>query len=139
MKVQHTPGPWELLGAMNNVYSERGIKNASGMTAYENDRWHIAQIGTVTRCKETAQFEEIPEKELMANARLIAAAPELLEALEALEVLTSCALSGDESRLLIVGLGGSKVEDKLFTRCDDITAAFEAARAAIAKAKGETE
>lgn len=125
MKVQHTPGPWELLGAMNNVYSERGIKNASGMTAYENDRWHIAQIGTVTRCKETAQFEEIPEKELMANARLIAAAPELLEALENLLQYTT-----EQARQF----------DGPFDGDDDFYLFHvNAARAAIAKAKGETE
>jgi len=68
MSTQHTPGPW--LTDRNNV--------------------HTGQIATVMHCKNgwveiwTDKWAEtgLEEDEQEANARLIAAAPELLEALQ---------------------------------------------------------
>lgn len=61
--MKHTPGPWEADGG--DVFSKEGRK-------------YIALT-----------ILDVPKKERMANARLIAAAPELLEAAkDALELLT---------------------------------------------------
>jgi hypothetical protein len=77
MSTQHTPGPW--LTDRNNV--------------------HAGQIATVMHCKNgwveiwTDKWAEtgLEEDEQEANARLIAAAPDLLEALkDALCALECC-------------------------------------------------
>lgn len=60
-QTKHTPGPW-YLSDTGNLYSEA------------TDR-HIANLDTSMDFKNNSQ-------QLEANARLIAAAPELLEALE---------------------------------------------------------
>ena len=90
----HTPGPWTFYDDSNDGKTNRIEIVAIGKT--------IAHI-----------YHSVPAKDL-PNARLIAAAPELLEALEAI-----C----DE-----------------FDNDDDFSArqiAWHAGRAAIAKAKGE--
>ena len=90
----HTPGPWRIGTAPPN--GEQAIGTIRGMMVA------VATTGVGM------------EKETLANARLIAAAPELLDALQGmLEVF------GDE-----FGIGSSET-------CD-------AARAAVAKATGET-
>lgn len=70
----HTPGPWEL------QLLEKGRKGYEGWNSYcvrdGKTNVHIASVGQVDR-----YFEKHNE----ANARLIAAAPELLAALEALK------------------------------------------------------
>lgn len=71
MKTQHTPGPWE-------IAEDRFIRNIEGQTIAEVQEWHQF----VTQCKDGTldiDKEEMPWK---ANARLIAAAPELLEILK---------------------------------------------------------
>jgi len=78
----HTPGPWEL----------------SYLTVKTDDGFYVAD------CDKSLL---IPPAQMLANARLIAAAPDLLEALE-----------------MCVKVAGRK------------TVEFDAARAAIAKAKG---
>lgn len=59
--MKHTPGPWECSG--NNVSTPKGIFELpiKGPTGYEQ-QWDI--------------------EEIYANARLVAAAPEMLEALK---------------------------------------------------------
>ena len=93
MTQKHTPGPWGGNGGPM-VYT-RGA-NFIGMVHYDDE---VAK----------------------ANTRLIAAAPELLEALEAV-----MALEDNTSPF-----GGELQQDR-------IERTIEAARAAIAKAKGET-
>ena len=95
MEVKHTPGPWFITGSM---------------TKYVEARIPGRMIQEVAACGPTAADDGYGEQQ-MANARLIAAAPELLEALES--VLENCLDS------------------------DGLAAAYEKARAAIAKAKGE--
>ena len=94
MEIKHTPGPWRISGYNENMgYPEPVIAGmVNGRTAY------------VAVCIECQRMDD-------ANAKLIAAAPELLEALE-LMIDTH-----DE--------GGWP------------TASIAIARAAIAKAKGE--
>lgn len=62
MTTQHTTGPWNVTGLY--VREQDG-----GLVASINDLWHD---------------QKTPKSEKNANARLIAAAPELLAALEAL-------------------------------------------------------
>lgn len=93
---KHTPGPWKW---HDNGYPQ-GIRSDTGPGAVE-----ICRIGGVADAPEDAW-------ECDANARLIAAAPDLLEALEALA-------------------------DKAENVMGDHKAAIIDARAAIAKARGQ--
>jgi len=61
--AKHTPGPWHVLD---------GAVLCEGINAYGN--WHICRFD---RCEQPNTAED------NANARLIAAAPELLEACQA--------------------------------------------------------
>jgi len=91
----HTPGPW-------NVTKLYVRKQDGGLVASINDLW---------------QKQKTPKAEMDANARLIAAAPELLAALE--ELLWSASRTSLEND-------------------GDYSNAFTAARAAIDKAtKGQ--
>ena len=91
-EAKHTPGPWLADGA--SVYEER------------DDFSVICNFWS----------SSLPEWE--ANARLIAAAPDLLEALEQ----------------LVIEYDDVELAD---AEPSSLTAAFNAARAAIAKAKGK--
>ena len=79
---KHTPGPWEVLN-QTEVYSAQGADSGDGIKAHSTDGWMIAD------CNGAVTFTEIGPAELgldvqRANARLIAAAPDLLSALERL-------------------------------------------------------
>ena len=98
--TQHTPGPWSISASFDRV--ERRVQHGDNPPLV----WGIAS-GI-----NSAHPDYMPRAEQIANARLIAAAPELLAALEAL------------------------CEDKYLA--DPINAdRMRAARAAIAKASGE--
>lgn len=97
-----TPGPWHLSG-----------KDSIG--TYIEGRYEHSNIATIN----TVDQENRNERE--SNARLIAAAPELLEALEViLKNYISFATCG------ICGYGGAEREEEVI-----------AAKSAIAKARGE--
>lgn len=98
MTAKHTPGPW----AHHNTPTPFIYVNAGGLP--------ICQIYT-----STAHGQSMGEQ--FANARLIAAAPELLEALKACAAV--CAGETMNKRGLI--------------------SALEQARAALAKCQGEKE
>ena len=66
---KHTPGPWEAVDSLT-------IRGPFCIGDPSRPGWLIAGLPA-----------NIPEAERVANARLIAAAPELLEALQAIEVL----------------------------------------------------
>jgi hypothetical protein len=103
MKNTHTPGPWVIQTC-----------NANGPFL---DSFFISTEERIV-CRfptGTGQFSETGQENL-ANARLIAAAPELLSALE--DML--CAYMGDREMT-----------------AEDCVCAADIARAAIAKAKGE--
>jgi hypothetical protein len=94
----HTPGPWEAIG--NLVRSPMDKESGSGVMLAEcADRW----------------FLKVNSDEAKANARLIAAAPELLEALQNL-----------------LAVAGVRIDDPRIVQ-------FDAARAAVAKATGEAK
>ena len=92
MKAEHTQGPWEAIGCAVYVAGNPWCEVIPGI---HNTR-------------------SAPSDERRANARLIAAAPELLEAAETLVNLAT----SDETMI-------------------DYAAAYDRLRAAIAKAKGD--
>lgn len=110
MGIKHTPGPWFITGSM---------------TKYVEARIPGRMIQEVAACGPTAADDGYGEQQ-MANARLIAAAPDLLEAL--IEVTASLAWNAHgECRAIHDGPIMPSAQ------------AVEFARAAIAKAKGEEQ
>ena len=97
---KHTPGPWYRING-SDIFTEVGAPNASGIKAPRNDGWMVADCDM-----GSLGFDEVT-----ANARLIAAAPDLLTALEMV-------LDDPES-------------------LDGRPRTYSAARAAIAKARGD--
>lgn len=95
--TQHTPGPWKTFRPYGTIYIKARLRGST--------------IQEVASCGPT----ETPEQQ-EANARLIASAPELLEALR--ELLDAC-------------------KDAKFS--SDPFDAIPNARTAIAKATGETK
>ena len=92
-ELKHTPGPWSVVANGGHSYTIRGSRNEA-------------------ICDTSIWLHSDPHSESRANAHLIAAAPDLLEALE--DLLTIC--DGDPDEPDEIGW----------------------ARAAIAKAKGES-
>ena len=75
-----TPGPWQAVNG-TDIFTPLAARNGAGTAAHETDGWHIADCSMgETQTEDGA--ENIPHREQLANARLIAAAPELLEALQ---------------------------------------------------------
>lgn len=98
MSTQHTPGPWKF------ILSESGVRNNGGFICF---------LPKPTRYTGQDQRYEEETKEWECNALLIAAAPELLEALQG-----------------FVEIGKRNMENPKYDGY------FEAARAAISKATG---
>ena len=107
--TKHTPGPWEPI---------------------EWDIWEAGEeTGLIARCADT------DDGAVYANARLIAAAPDLFSALRGLndtwgkvhDYLSELSESGSLRRI-----DGDKIANML----EDSVAAWEGSRAAIAKVKG---
>lgn len=106
MNVQHTPGPWEWDDMRTKLVGHKGAKvlqDGEGM-------WDL--------CSCVAVVDDKPER-ARSNARLIAAAPDLLEAL----------------RRVV----NDWVEPDGLPFEDGEMPALDAARAAIAKATGEAK
>lgn len=115
-QTKHTPGPWIQDGRNINADHKWAAENASGF-----NRTRIAEVRMNTKAEKD---------EALSNARLIAAAPDLLVALEAAEL--SCTQAK-----LANGIGKkSKAEQIRFLLASFDLLAKEA-RAAIAKATGE--
>ncbi len=94
-KSKHTPGPWK-------AQRRKGVERRWDVVSTCETEWCIADGVPHTGCDE-------------ANARLIAAAPELLEALMGLRLYVDPMMGGEE-----------------------VDNAIRAANAALAKAEGET-
>lgn len=98
--VMHTPGPWEVHAEpINPLY--RGIIGL-GSEPNQEKPWAVVAKRDIDR----------PAYDILANARLISAAPDMLEALES----------------IMLEFGPGTMSDE----------AFGKAVAAISKAKGET-
>jgi len=136
-KTKFTPGPWKLDGGTGKrgqlyVWSDRDERGKRYIGTYE---LCVAIVETNGRCEGGAVCWE---EETQANANLIAAAPEMYEALEA----ANRALDKIERNeaVIITALRGSKDPGM----AGAATALFEGlkrnlahGRAALAKAKGE--
>lgn len=72
METKHTPGPWTLQGEPESIRVE-GPRN-------RNSRSHLILVERVGGRRYGADYSDLSE--LVANAKLIAAAPDLLKALE---------------------------------------------------------
>lgn len=88
MEIKNTPAPWRVVNG-SDVFTDLGANNADGVSAEWNDGWHIADCSV----------SELSYSEINANAKLIAAAPALLEALEESLALLKCGL-GCESVII---------------------------------------
>lgn len=73
MKTQHTPGPWSVC---SHSWSDTSIY------AKEDDSYRVCRLSMLPISEEN---QSMLESEMDANALLIAAAPDLLEALEVVE------------------------------------------------------
>lgn len=112
----YTPGPWQVgmsSGSNGNMIYQLGGDVMSPAIAQVYGLWANA---TVSALREDERM-----REGVANALLIAAAPELLEALEA--IIGACDACEGRDDLSLTDVFTEEME--------------QAARAAIAKAKGE--
>jgi hypothetical protein len=107
---EHTPGPWLLEGSMNSAFMRIGKRRYPDMPIQAGQEIASVAIG---RSPEAGG----PDEEEYANALILAAAPELLEALEWALPFAEAGMEGVEHE---------KGQQRL-----------AAARAAIAKARGE--
>lgn len=84
MSTQHTPGPWRTENG-GDVFTALGAMTGDGWKAADNDGWHIADCrpGTLT-IDDIGDKCELSCGEVLANARLIAAAPDMYEALKSI-------------------------------------------------------
>lgn len=119
---KHTPGPW--VSKQDGKYRDSpwSIDHEDGHDAswapISTEKGRTLAIVVNDDSKRPMDFQE---EEMHANANLIAAAPDLLEALEYLMRIVDS--SGDES----------------YVQIHLAPEFFEPARAAIAKAKGQTK
>lgn len=115
-QAAHTPGPWSFFEAPCNTIEVRGpgkIPVVPWPAFDDSDR---------------------PIAEHVANARLIAAAPELLEALA--EVLSTGLNGGNNYRLAMIAASQKALDDETLERAEASERAVQKAWAAIKKARG---
>lgn len=79
MEFKGTPGPWLRMNG-TDVFTGLNSTNASGIKSDKTDGWQIADC-SVGKTFVDGEYVELSTSEQIANARLIAAAPELLEQL----------------------------------------------------------
>lgn len=71
--MNYTPGPWEVCNG-GNVFTKLGAPDAAGIQAADDDGWFIADC----------DMGGLPIDQVMANAKLIAMAPTMVEAIKSL-------------------------------------------------------
>ena len=121
MKPKHTPGPWVATPSVKgsdhvDVWTEEGIG-------------HVAAVSTGLT----------PDPSAIANARLIAAAPELLRHLiDTLPVIDDAELAARGKARQAIGSPRPEFEDKWNYVADRFAEQANDIRTAIAKATGQT-
>lgn len=85
---KHTPGPWEIMNG-GDIFSSIGSDSGDGVKADSNDGWQIAEVGYYSAFVD-GMLVDLGEDVRQANARLIAAAPDLLDALKDAESELAC-------------------------------------------------
>jgi len=123
--VKHTPGPWVIL---------KGYDGTVEVSASRPYRINNISAGTPLIC-DVYQHPEFDGFSSQANADLIAAAPELLEACKSLLTLTQLMANESYNDEAIVEFEIFSEKTKS-TRCLVLVFELAKARAAIAKATG---
>lgn len=90
--IKFTPAPWTVHNT-GDVFTGLGAQNAEGIEAPSNDGWHIADC----------DMGGLGLEELQANAHLIAAAPDMYEALQ--QAITSMQDSGYQNSHVAIRAG----------------------------------
>ncbi len=121
MKYQHTPGPW----AIERFYTEDQIMGEMVILC-SNGR-------PIAKTNHSLISKNLPPAEILANARLIAAAPDLLTALK--EVLATGFNGGNNVRLCMLAASQKELSPESIYKAHLSEMAVLAARAAIAKAE----
>ncbi len=111
MEFKGTPAPWFWMNG-TDVFTELNYTNANEIKSDKTDGWQIADCSVGKTCVD-GEYVELSASEQIANAHLIAAAPELLAVLQLI-----ISYHDDGNRNL---------------HCEDL----EIARKAIAKALGQ--
>lgn len=90
---KHTPGPWAALNS-TDVFSALGADSGDGCPADDTDGWQVADcsVGITFVDGQPTSLGLAVQK---ANARLIAAAPDLLATLEAFPGFCADCAEGD--------------------------------------------
>lgn len=79
-ELKATPGPWEITN-LTDVFTPTGATNRHGVTANDNDGWHVADCNMgLTHVGD--EYVDLEYEEKKANAHLIAAAPEMYKVLQ---------------------------------------------------------
>ena len=126
-EMKHTPGPWDV-APLRAVYEVTGAAGERLKAVGLPTEIEMASVGAY----RVGQIAAIPmDESSMANAHLIAAAPDLLEALE----VALLKMESDEET--IDGEWGACRDISTMEAQDDLPGEILKARAAIAKAKGE--
>lgn len=107
---KHTPGPWEVRNRVE-VFSKLGADSGDGCPAHATDGWMIADcepgVHTLT---EGGYSTELGLELKEANARLIAAAPEMFEALDNISGLSRALRVGGPDPMDLQGLSDALEE-----------------------------
>lgn len=84
MNEKFTPGPWEVLNSAD-VFTAQNAKRRDGVASAYNDGWHIADCAMGVTFMPDGQTYVLELQEVIANAHLIAAAPDMYAVLSELE------------------------------------------------------
>lgn len=115
MNEKFTPGPWKVRDGIN-VFTRNGARRRDGVEAAINDAWQVSDTGSGLTRDTDGQKRTLNSVEMVANAHLIAAAPDLYAALKCLYDMLHVASA--DHRIWTVGMQ-------------------QAAKDALAKARGE--
>lgn len=88
MQHKHTPHPWYVVNQVH-IFTGLGADSGDGCNASPNDGWLIADCSGALTNTEIGQVE-LGLDVVRANARLIAAAPELFDLVDSANGMFGC-------------------------------------------------